>query len=267
MKRNLAFFSLLALLISIVFVLAAGCNSLSNDALSPTASPTTVMPPVVTTMPVTPAPSQLPTTVPPTIPPTVRITSDDVTQHFMDLSFGGGNSQLQRLPFYGPNTKNSVAFDSGGGADMDTVLGLIRDFNELSQTNQFQTNFKGGSAGDIVIKFIPQAGMAAIPMDPSLREYKSGGVSLAKISPSTIYINADLKSSQRDHVIARSFLYELGFRGESLMYPDSVFYYADNTNTKLTLIDKKAIQIMYGPGLRPGMNVSEVRGVVYVRGY
>jgi hypothetical protein len=44
-----------------------------------------------------------------------------------------------------------------------------------------------------------------------------------------------------------------------------MFYYDDNTNTRLSLIDKKAIQIMYGAGLYRGMTVADVKNVVNVK--
>ena len=77
-------------------------------------------------------------------------------------------------------------------------------------------------------------------------------MSYAKIGSGTIYINDNLKGDLRTHILLRSLLYELGCKGESLNYPDSMFYYDDNTNIRLSLIDKKAVQIMYGARPVPG---------------
>jgi hypothetical protein len=57
----------------------------------------------------------------------------------------------------------------------------------------------------------------------------------------------------------------VGCKGETLKYLDSIFYYEDNTNTRLSLIDKKAIQILYGAGLNRGMTVANVKNVVYIK--
>ena len=212
-------------------------------------------------MTATPAPSQ------PAATPQPPITSDDITSHFLDLAFGSGNTQLYRLPNKASvNTpKNSISLFNGQDSDLALVQNFVTQFNDLSATNKFSENIKNGNNADIVIRFVSPDGMNAIPTESYTQEYKSGGVSYAKIGPSTIYINDDLKGDARSHMVLRSLLYVLGFRGESLKYPDSIFYYQNTTNTKLSLIDQKAIQIMYGAGLFPGMTVADVRQVVYVK--
>ena len=269
MARDQTFFLLLIVILLAGSTALAGCTT-----SSPALPPTTVTPPpspAVTAEPATPVPVPVNTTVPVTVSPiaitTPGLTSDDVTQHFMDIAFGGGNSRLGRLS-YNPTEqkpKNSIAFYNGNQADLDLLRQFVADFNDLSSTNQFLTTFKSGTAGDIVIKFISQDGMDAIPRESVEKEYKGGGVSYAKISTDTIYINADLKGDLRSHVLLRSFLYALGFPGETLKFSDSVFYFDTNTNTKLDLADRKAIQIMYSTGLYPGMTVEDVRKVVFVK--
>lgn len=266
MKQYRTFFYIFVTFLAL-FVIAAGCTTSSPAPATPVPTPTpTVTTPVpveTTTVPATPA--LLPTTpVPTTVAP---ITSDDVTQHFMDIAFGSGTTQLDRLP-YTPTAqkpKEIISLLNGNDADLALVSSFISEFNDLSATNQFSTNIKTSSTGDIVIQFVSQTGMDAINKDMYSKEYKSGGVSYAKFGPGNIYINNDLKGDQRSHVLLWSLLYELGFKGESLKYPDSIFYYQNNTNTKLSLIDQKAIQIMYGAGLYPGMTVANVKNVVYVK--
>jgi hypothetical protein len=107
--------------------------------------------------------------------------------------------------------------------------------------------------------------MDAIPQESYTKEIKSGGVTYAKVGPHIVYVNAGLTGDTRNHFVLRSLLYALGFRGETLQYPDSVFYYQSMTNSRLSLIDRKAIEIMYGAGLYPDMTVANVKNVVYVR--
>jgi len=256
----------LSILLAAALVLAAGCTgtgpvqtppvSTASPSPNPSPSPANTIP-VATPSPVTPAPTA--TAAP--------ITSDDVTQHFMDLAFGSGNTRLNRLA-YNPTTqvpKNSLSVFNGNSDDTALIQSFISQFNDLSATNQFSTNIKTSTTADIVLEFIPATGMDAIPQESYSKEIKSGGVTYAKIGPQIIYINDDLTGDVRGHIVLRSLLYALGFRGETLKYPDSVFYYQSNTNTGLSLIDQKAIEIMYGTGLYPDMTVANVKNVVYVK--
>jgi hypothetical protein len=252
-----------------ILVLISGCT---------TTTPTQPVPPT------TPIPSAIPTAIPvpistvpqitqnPTLHPvttTPSITSDDITQHFMDVAFGSGTTQLDRLAYNptGSKPRNTLSLSNGNNADMALLGSFITEFNDLSATNQISENIKTTSNADIVIQFVAQSGMGAIPSESYTKEFKSGSVSYAKIGSGTIYINDNLKGDLRTHIILRSFLYELGCKGETLKYPDSMFYYDDNTNIRLSLIDKKAVQIMYGAGLYRGMTVADVKNVVNVRTY
>jgi hypothetical protein len=250
-----------------VLVLVSGCTTTSQNQTTPQSTPTqstvltTIPPPITTTQQITSNPSLPPVTTTPSI------TSDDITQHFMDIAFGSGNTQLDRLTYNptGQKPRDSLSIFNGNSADMALLQSFISEFNDLSATNQFSENIKTTSNADTVIQFIAQTGMDAIPTDSYSKEFKSGSVSYAKIGSGVIYINDNLKGDLRTHIILRSFLYELGCKGESLKYPDSMFYYEDNTNIRLSLIDKKAIQIMYGAGLYRGMTVADVKNVVNVK--
>ena len=258
------YFSLMVLLLAIL-VLVSGCTMTSQNQTVSTATP--IPSPVLTTLPAqttqqsTPTPSLTPVTT------TQSITSDDVTQHFMDIAFGSGNTQLDRLAYNPTNQKprDTLSIFNGNSDDMALLESFISEFNDLSATNQFSENIKTTSTADTVLQFVSQTGMDAILKESYSKEFKSGTVSYAKVGTGIIYINDNLKGDLRDHIILRSFLYELGCKGETLKYPGSIFYYDDNTNTRLSLIDKKAIQILYGAGLYRGMTVANVKNVVNVK--
>jgi len=270
MDRSRLIFYFIATVAMMCFIFVAGCSTASPSSPGTTSTPSptlTSTPAIATTLPPSPTVAvtqALPQAVVTTL---AAITSDDITTHFLDLAFGSGNTQLYRLPNKASvNTpKNSISLFDGDASDLALIQDFVAQFNDLSATNKFSENIKSGNNADIVIQFVSSAGMDAIPTESYTQEYKSGGVSYAKIGPSTIYINSDLKGDIRNHIVLRSLLYVLGFRGESLKYPDSIFYYQDATNTKLSLIDQKAIQIMYSSGLYPGMTVADVRNVVYVK--
>jgi hypothetical protein len=259
------FYFSLIILFSAILVLVSGCTTTSQNQTVSTATP--IPSPVLTTLPAqtpqqsTPTPSLTPVTT------TQSITSDDVTQHFMDIAFGSGTTQLDRLAYTptNPKPRNTLSIFNGNSNDIALMEAFISEFNDLSATNQFSENIKTTSTADVVLQFVAQTGMDAIPAESYTKEFKSGAVSYAKIGSGTIYINDNLKGDLRTHIILRSFLYELGCKGETLKYPDSMFYYEDNTNPRLSLIDKRAIQILYGAGLTRGMTVADVKNVVYVK--
>jgi hypothetical protein len=267
MEKSRLFLFSLVVFFSAILVLVSGCTTASQNQTIPQTTPapsavlTTVSVPVTTTPQITANPSLPPVTT------TRSITSDDITQHFMDIAFGSGTTQLERLSYNptGQKPREALSIFNGNNADMALLQSFISEFNDLSATNQFSENIKTTSNADIVIQFVAQTGMDAIPTESYTKEFKSGTVSYAKIGSGTIYINDNLKGDLRTHIILRSFLYELGCRGETLKYPDSMFYYDDNTNIRLSLIDKKAIQIMYGAGLYRGMTVADVKNVVNVK--
>lgn len=269
MEKSRPFLFAFIIFFSVTLVLVSGCTT---PAQNQTVPPTTPIPSTIQTtvpVPITTIP-QAPQS--PTLPPvttTLPITSDDIAQHFMDVAFGSGTTQLDRLAYNqtGPKPLVTLSLFNGNNADMALLGSFITEFNDLSGTNQFSENIKTTSNANIVIQFVAQTGMDAISSDSYTKEFKSGSVSYAKIGSGTIYINDNLKGDVRNHIILRSLLYELGCRGETLKYPDSMFYYDDNTNVRLSLIDKKAVQIMYGAGLYRGMTVADVKNVVNVRTY
>jgi hypothetical protein len=250
-----------------ILVLISGCTTTTQTQPVP---PTTQIPSTIqTTVPVLVTTAPLITQNPIPVTTTSPITSDDITQHFMDVAFGSGTTQLERLSYNptGSKPRNTLSLSNGNNADMALLGSFITEFNDISATNQISENIKTTSNADIVLQFVAQSGMDAIPSESYSKEFKSGSVSYAKIGSGTIYINDNLKGDLRTHIILRSLLYELGCRGETLKYPDSMFYYDDNTNIRLSLIDKKAVQIMYGAGLYRGMTVADVKNVVNVRTY
>lgn len=229
-----------------------------------------ILPTVTPTPVITEIPAAVTTTGTPVAVTTLPPSPDAVRLHFLDLAFGAGNTYLER---WSPTEKNGrivISMEGNRDSDAAAVQSAIQEFNSLSRTNQVSTQVKQGSAtGDIVIKFVTESGMEAIPLNTSQRltnrEIVRDGTPLAKITLGTIYINNELKGDDRDHAILRSLFYELGAVGDSDVYPDSLFYSGLNANTALTTIDKEAIRLMYGGSYTPGMSANDVKGLLYVR--
>ena len=139
----------------------------------------------------------------------------------MDVAFGSGTTQLERLAYNptGSKPRNILSLSNGNNADMAFLGSFITEFNDLSATNQISENIKTTSNADIVIQFVAQSGMDAIPSESYSKEFKSGLFPMQRSVSGTIYINDNLKGDSRTHIILRSLLYELGCGGESLKYP------------------------------------------------
>jgi hypothetical protein len=227
-----------------------------SPASQTTPSPTTVVS----------TPSVLET---PEVQNTPKLSSDDIKLHFLDLAFGADNAYLNRLNATDNKGRIIISVSGNNNADIQLLENAAREFNSVSQTNQLSERIKQASSGDITIKFIPENGMEGIAINTSdsrsTREITVDGITAAKIAKGSVYINANLKGDVRNHTLIRSLFYELGVVGDSYTYPDSVFYSGDNTNTLLTYADLKAIEVMYGRDLTPGMSANDVKGIIYIR--
>jgi hypothetical protein len=208
MEKSYPFCYSLMVLFSVIFILVSGCTTTSQNQTISQATPTPS--PILTTLSAQIAPAQQSTPIPSLSPviTTQSITSDDVTQHFMDIAFGSGNTQLDRLAYNPTNQKprDTLTIFNGNSDDMVLLESFISEFNDLSATNQFSENIKTTSTADMVIQFVSQTGMDAILKDSYSKEFKSGTISYAKVGPGIIYINNNLRSDLRDHIILRSFL-------------------------------------------------------------
>jgi hypothetical protein len=175
----------------------------------------------------------------------------------MDISFGDNPWINKKIPW-------EISSGTAGDNDNDVIQGFILEFNDLSKSGKISENIRDGTTGDLKIKFISQEGMNDISSD--VKTFKSNGITTAKIaSGNIIYINNNLKGDQRNHSILRSLYYALGVKGETLVYSDSLFFYEENHNTRLSFIDKKAIELLFGQGINNGMTVDDVKKIMYFK--
>ena len=222
-----------------------------------------------TTIPMTTDPVSVTPTLTHTPEPTLVPSQDTIRLHLIDLAFGEGNVKLLRWDPARNNGRIIISVNGGSSADIRNLEIVARQFNSFSATNQLSENIKQNSQGDITIKFVPESGMNAISLNVSdsneLKEVTVDGLTAARIIPGSIYLNANLKGDVRNHTLIRSLYYTLGVVGDSDSYQDSLFYSGDNTNTNLTYIDQKALELLYGKRLQPGMSASEVKEILYVK--
>ncbi len=222
-----------------------------------------------TTIPIPTGPVSATPTLTQTPEPTLVPSQDAIRLHLIDLTFGEGNVKLLRWDPARNNGRIIISVNGGNSADIRNLEVVARQFNSFSATNQLSENIKQNSQGDLTIKFVPESGMNAISLNVSdsneLKEVIVDGLTAARITPGSIYLNANLKGDVRNHTLIRSLYYTLGVVGDSDLYQDSLFYSGDNTNTNLTYIDQKALELLYGKRLQPGMSASEVKEILYVK--
>jgi hypothetical protein len=263
---------LLFIVLLVAVVITAGCMSGDkNTAVTPTQTTTTssiTIPTTVSPLPTANTPIESITSV----QPTIQITSDDIRQHFMDIAFGAGSNSLNRLPndySYSSNyvsrgiTRIAINYPKANYAqdsDPQVLQNFASEFNKYSKTLKLREN-RWDSPSELSFDVVSPSDFTNIIKSPSIIAHN--GVIYAKADyPTHIIISKDLTGDERNYTIVRGLLYALGFRGETLKYKDSFFYTDNINNSNLSYIDKKAIEIMYGPGMYPGMTVEDAKKIV-----
>jgi hypothetical protein len=271
-------FLILALTISVGM---AGCTGggLTGPAKEtvPTTQVTTtvvVEVPETTAIPATEATAAIPATTTPVPGITTLASANDITQLFLDVAYASTN-QLERLNYDASRPRVIISAVSAGNDDIALIENTAQDFNGASPTVKISENVKESGTGDIYIKYLTEDGLDEIniadapesgPFAETLTRTTlyEGTVPAAKILRGTIYLNANLKDDVRRHVLVRSMMYEMGLTGETTKFPDSVFYAGENTNTVLSSADKKIIAMLYAQGFYNGMNIDQVRNIIYI---
>jgi len=235
-------------------------TSLSALQKSPTQSAKTDSGSLVQNKKVTPVPSLTPKTA---------LSSADINKHFFRIAFGPDNTKITKFP----QDRISIAM-IGDTDDNDTVtMGeFIDQFNNHSYTTKISQFIKSGNQASIVIYLLPEASLKNIePLASSeiSKDSKTGvihylheTVKKQLITTEIIYVNSDFKGDQRTHWMLRGLLYELGFPGETYDYPDSIFYSGSENTTRLMEIDMKAVELMYGKKITPGLTSDRVKSML-----
>jgi hypothetical protein len=272
------------LIISVVLlsiIITTGCTTTQSPSPLPTkeVTPITTLLSVSTTTSNPPIASPTNTSIP-IVSSTTQISKDDINQHFFDTAFGAGSNSLYRLSnkfshgseLFHDITRISIDYDKSTYAqdsDSQVLQSFASEFNKYSKNLELREN-RWDSPAELGIHVVSSSDFKNIIKSPAIIEHN--GVIYAKsdedqvryseIYPSTIIISNDLKGDERNYTIVRGLLYKLGFHGETLKYEDSIFY-SDNTNNPiLSYIDKKAIEIMYGSGMYPGMTKADAKKIV-----
>ena len=210
-----------------------------------------------TVKPATTVPTPKPTTPTP-VPTPKSYSSAEIGNHLREIAFGPNNDVIKKP------TKNLVVVSLSGmynKPDVALVNNFIGQFNNYSSTTKLSENINFNTPADISLEFQPAASILQINTTIGYKDPQTGTDYFA-ISTEKTYVNSDLKDEERERWILRAALYNLGFYGETAKYPDSIFYAGTTNSSQLSVIDLKALQLMYGTKITNGMTKSRVTSVM-----
>jgi len=255
-------------LVLIIFV--AGCTSTPPSA-QPAATPGIVT--GTTPVPPTPKVTSSETTAAPEVIPQTLYSTNDIYKHFIDVAFSPDYPSIRKWNKEFVHVAVTGNYDS---KDIKTINNFLHVFNSYSSTTKLPREVQQGETlGDIVLYFLPESSLNNINLDTSWKISKNpetGSIYFIYktnqfqygVSTHTVYINSDLTGNARTHWILRSLLYELGFPGETVIYPDSIFYSGSDTVTSLSKIDLKALELMYSTKISHGMSLNKIRDLLLI---
>jgi hypothetical protein len=199
------------------------------------------------------------------------LSSADINKHLMRIAFGPGNTIIQK-----PEEERIIIAITGDYDENDTVIlnQFTTLFNNNALSNQFTNSIKFGDQGSAVLNFLPESSLKNIVIENDTivsKNPKTGVINYIRkpvkqqfITTDVFFINSDLQGNIRTHWILRSLLYELGFTGETIDNPDSIFFSGSENVTELSEIDVKALQIMYSNKITNGMTFDRVKTLLLI---
>jgi len=228
---------------------------------------TTAKPAATTAKPAATTAKPAATTASPTVTAAPIYSSADISSHLAEIAFGMDSNKLQKP------TKSLISI-SFKGANKDTDVAAVRtfidQFNNYSTSTKLSSNIDTSSqSADITLNFLPENALRQLNVDDGtiiIKDPQTGTYYFVRTSTSTFgtsiqetYINSDLTGNARARWILRAILYNMGFQGETAKYKDSLFYSGTTDVKQPSLIDLKAIQLMFGKKVTNGMTKTNVK--------
>ncbi len=197
--------------------------------------------------------------------------STDAKRLFMSIAFGPNNVVIKK------SAVNRISLYISGDCDDNdtaTIEQFKAQFNNYSYTNKFTWN-KNTQMATINVMFLPESSLenvensaidTVISKDPNtgVINYIQSTTTTPQTTVETLYINSDFTGDERTHWMLRGLLSELGFWGGTTDYPDSIFYTGSDTSAQLSEIDWKAVTLMYGSKITPGMSFDRVKSLLMI---
>ncbi|MBI2335155.1 MAG: DUF2927 domain-containing protein [Deltaproteobacteria bacterium] len=147
--------------------------------------------------------------------------------------------------------------------DLQTLRQVVGDLNSLVQPIQLQFS---SDRPNVTIYFVPVSQFKSY-----LKEYVPGNMGFAyilwdgayNIYEATVLISTEkITQLERNHLIREELTQSLGLLNDSFIYPDSIFYQKWTQVQTYAPIDRKVIQILYDPKIKPGMKRQKARKVL-----
>jgi hypothetical protein len=269
-------FAVIVLFILGSVILSGAWNPLAGNttqnATYPNGTPvkvtsTTAKPAATTAKPAATTAKPAATTATPTATAPPIYSSADISSHLAEIAFGMDSNKLQKP------TKNLISL-SFKGANKDTDVAAVRtfidQFNNYSTSTKLSSNIDTSSqSADITLNFLPENALRQLNVDDGtiiIKDPQTGTYYFVRTSTTTFgtsiqetYINSDLKGNARARWILRAILYNMGFQGETAKYKDSLFYSGSTDVKQPSLLDLKAIQLMFGKKVTNGMTKTNVK--------
>lgn len=196
---------------------------------------------------------------------------EDVVLHMLDIAFGLDNSKIK---LFKSNKKYQFWLDGYYTApEVAYVKELATMFNSLSGTTEFEDE-------DVALGFL-NSNYAEIPYnyynikiftDKMLKQYyddkkkdsdhlikNQNGELIGIVNDDYIYLLNTLSEEDQRYYILKGLLYSMGFHGTSYKNKESFFYRNEGVNRNLSDLDKEAIKVMYGGGLKAGDTLETAR--------
>lgn len=196
---------------------------------------------------------------------------EDVVLHLLDIAFGLDNSKLK---LFKSNKKYQFWLDGYyTQSEVDYVKNLAVLFNSLSGTTEFEDE-------DVALGFL-NSNYAEIPYnyynikiftEKMLQQYyddkkkdsdhlikNQNGELIGIVNDDYVYLLNTLSEEDQRYYILKGLLYSMGLHGTSYKNKESFFYRNEGLNRNLSDLDKEAIKILYGGGLKAGDTLETTR--------
>jgi len=196
---------------------------------------------------------------------------EDVVLHLLDITFGVDNSKLE---LFKSNKKYQFWLDGYyTDSEIEYVKNISTLFNSLSGTTEFEDE-------EVTLGFL-QSNYEVIPYnyynikiftEKMLQQYyddkkkdsdhllkNQNGELIGIVNDDYIYLVNTLNEEEQRYYILKGLLYSMGLHGVSYKNKESFFYRNEGMNRELSDLDKEAIKILYGGGLKSGDTLETVR--------
>jgi len=196
---------------------------------------------------------------------------DDVVLHLLDIAFGLDNAKLK---LFKSNKKYQFWLDGYyTQEEVDYVKSIAKLFNSISGTTEFEDE-------DVALGFL-NSNYAEIPYnyynikiftEKMMQQYyddkkkdsdhlikNQKGELIGVVNDDYVYLLNTLSEDDQKYYILKGLLYSMGLHGVSYKNKESFFYRNEGLNRNLSDLDKEAIKILYGGGLKTGDTLETTR--------